>query len=305
MLSGPSAVEFEWRLLAGEDYDAAKVFLRPMQELATDYPCTHSYPCGCYHRVIMHSDYDIVAVCRCKVSNCDNIHLTRSDIIAYEIDRPRLHRAIADALSLELIESVVPYARNTTQVGFYKPRPDVRSAVFLTMQTDPEYYRNTAFILALNSTEPFILIVPTPDLCLTHCLEILKSCKAALLFLSDILTINDGIMSVSPVCAKLLATFRDQTLGTCKSGEILPHSEGFRSVTLGDRNFTLTPCQAQIIEILHRAWKNGTPDVGLDYIMEEIGSPSRRLRDIFKRDLDVFNILIRPGDRRGTYRLNK
>ncbi len=39
MLVGPAAVELDWKQLAGEEYEAAKAFLRPMQELATRYPC--------------------------------------------------------------------------------------------------------------------------------------------------------------------------------------------------------------------------------------------------------------------------
>gem|GEM_PF-2787808 len=39
MLAGPAAVELDWKQLAGEEYEAAKAFLRSMQELATRYPC--------------------------------------------------------------------------------------------------------------------------------------------------------------------------------------------------------------------------------------------------------------------------
>ena len=34
-ITGPATVELEWKQLAGEHYEAAKAFLRPMQELAT------------------------------------------------------------------------------------------------------------------------------------------------------------------------------------------------------------------------------------------------------------------------------
>jgi hypothetical protein len=153
-LSGPATVELEWRQLAGDEYDAAKVFLRPMQELATWYPCMRSYTCGCDHRIVVHSDDDIVAVCACNPRACDTFRLTKSDIIIYELDRPALHKAIAEALSLEPAEVEIPNVRWTDQIGFYSPRPGVRFPAFLTIQTEPERYRNVVFALAAKNREP-------------------------------------------------------------------------------------------------------------------------------------------------------
>jgi hypothetical protein len=82
------------------------------------------------------------------------------------------------------------------------------------------------------------------------------------------------------------------------------HSEDYRSVRLRGKTFTLTPSQAKVISILHDAWNRQMPDVGLDYIFNEVESPSTRMADIFKSNKEAKKALIRVGERRGTYRLN-
>ncbi len=60
---------------------------------------------------------------------------------------------------------------------------------------------------------------------------------------------------------------------------------------------------AQVVRILHENYLNGTPDVCQHYILEELNSTSKRLRDIFQHSND-FRKIIKKGARRGTYRLN-
>lgn len=309
MLVGQSAVEAEWRRLAGEEYEAAKAFLRPMQELAMSYPCTHSHPCGCYHRVVIHGDGDIVAVCSCPTPDCYSIPLTKADIIPYELDRPALYRTIAHALSLEPVHAEISYTQRTVQIGFDSPRPGLRFPVLLSIQTEPEDYRNTAFALAAKNDSPFILVTPTPNLCMPDCQEIVAGKSTALFFLTDMLTVDtSGKMTADPSCKAMLARFHELTLGRKVESplfeEMFSHSHDFRCVSLGGSQFTLTSSQAQVVEILHKAYRNSTPDVGKDYILEEIGSPSSRLKNLFRSDAEAFKALIRSGKKRGTYRLN-
>ena len=73
-------------------------------------------------------------------------------------------------------------------------------------------------------------------------------------------------------------------------------------VSLRDRQFSLTSRQAQVVQILFEAYVNGHPEVGLHYILEQLGSPSRRSRDTFKNS-PAWRALIAPGETRGTYRL--
>ena len=82
------------------------------------------------------------------------------------------------------------------------------------------------------------------------------------------------------------------------------HSDDYRSVTVRGQNFSLTPRQAQVIQILYENFEQGHPDVGKDYILESLNTANSRLRDTFKTNLEAWKALIKPGKRRGTHRLN-
>lgn len=308
---GPATVELEWKRLAGEEYEAGKMFLRPMQQLATRYPCMRSYTCGCDHRVVIHSDDDIVAVCACNPRACDTFRLTKSDIIIYELDHFALHKAVAEALSLEPAKAEDSYARGVAQAGYYSPRLGARFPVFLTIHTEPEDYRNAVFTLATKNSEPFIVVAPTTDLFPPDSLEILSLKKCALFTLSNMLVVDgSGRMTASSSCKAMLTRFSAQASITGKVellclNDTFFYSQDYHSILANGHEFGLTSTQSHVIEILCEAYRNGTPDVGKDYIMEEIGSLcDRRLRDVFSRDREAFKCLIRPGTRRGTYRLN-
>ncbi len=81
------------------------------------------------------------------------------------------------------------------------------------------------------------------------------------------------------------------------------HSPDYRSVIIQEQTFTLTPNQAHVIKLLHEAYKNKPRDLGQDYILEEIGSPSSRLRSIFRSTAGACEALIAKGEKKGTVRL--
>ncbi len=81
------------------------------------------------------------------------------------------------------------------------------------------------------------------------------------------------------------------------------HSNDYRSVVFGGQQHTLTSQQAHVVKMLHQAYSSGTPDLGKDYILEELETPASRLRDTFKSSR-LWGTLIVTGTKRGTYRLN-
>ena len=84
---------------------------------------------------------------------------------------------------------------------------------------------------------------------------------------------------------------------------LFSHSADYRSVSFRGTQLSFTPRQAQVIEMLHRAFMDGTPDIGKEFILEKLESPNSRLRDTFKGH-EAWGSLIVPGSSRGTYRLN-
>jgi len=78
-------------------------------------------------------------------------------------------------------------------------------------------------------------------------------------------------------------------------------TEDYRSVILNGQAYKLTRLQAEIIKKLHNAAKSGHPETHESAIRED----GYHVRDAFrKRGRGIWEALVRPGERKGTYRLN-
>ena len=87
------------------------------------------------------------------------------------------------------------------------------------------------------------------------------------------------------------------------SAQDFNHSPDYRSIVFRGKYYTLTSFAAQAMQILHEQYRKGVPEVSKDYILEEVGSSSKRLRDIFQCCQGWREFVI-PGEKRGTYKLN-
>lgn len=79
------------------------------------------------------------------------------------------------------------------------------------------------------------------------------------------------------------------------------HSPDFASVFDGQTQYTFNGSQRAVIKLLWEGRENDTPSLSKEYLLEESGSTSDRLRDIF-RDHPAWGKLIVAGNG-GTYRL--
>lgn len=293
-ITGPATVETEWKQLAGEHYEAARMFLRPMQELATRYPCMRSYTCGCDHRVLIYGEDDIVAVCACNPQACDTFRLTKSDIIIYELDRSAIYKALAKTLPIEIQAAEIPHLRGTNQVGFYIPHKGIRIPVFLTVQTEPDNFRNAALDLLVRNREPFILMAPTYDLCEPDCKEMLDNRRAVFLALSDIFKVGEsGVFVVDESCAAAIEALICQSADVQKLDEPQPvckipksvfeQEENYRIIWFHGRKLdALTDNQAEVVRILHGAAEKGRPEMTFGSIAVRMTHPPRRVSDVFR-----------------------
>ncbi|MDH7602254.1 MAG: hypothetical protein QHI38_08920 [Armatimonadota bacterium] len=313
-ITGPATVELEWKQLAGEHYEAAKAFLRPMQELATRYPCMRSYTCGCDHRVVIYSDDDIVAACTCNPRACDTFRLTKSDIIIYELDRPALYRAMAKTLPLDIQVTDIPHLRWTDQIGFYTPQKGFRLPVFLTIQTEPDNFRNTVLDLLARNRESFILMAPTHDLCETDSKELLNNRQTVFLALSDIFRIDEsGVFVVDEAYAAVMEALICQSADVQKPDEAQPvcripksvfdQEENYRIIWLhGKKLEALGKKQAEVVRILHDAAKRGRPEMTFASIAVKMTDSPTRMSDVFRYN-DSRSVLVKHV-KADIYRLN-
>ncbi len=81
------------------------------------------------------------------------------------------------------------------------------------------------------------------------------------------------------------------------------HSIDFACVRFDGTLYSFTATQSKVVKLLWEAWKNGTPNVRQDTLMEGVDCESKRISDIFKGHA-ALNTLIVPGEAKGTFRLN-
>jgi hypothetical protein len=201
-IPGLAAVEAEWRLKSGEQFDVAKVFVKPRQAPAKSIPCPAKEPCGCYHGIVRHDDGRIAAKCCCEPRSCDTAYVSSSDLVVYELDRDKLHQAISKVLSLNASEAAVPNLKKTTLVGFDSPMAGYSFPVYLTVQHDPEVFHAVVSAMAAQQTGPFILISPTDQFYSPTCRTLIETRNALFLTLSDIVSLPDGGRPVANPSAK-------------------------------------------------------------------------------------------------------
>jgi len=84
-------------------------------------------------------------------------------------------------------------------------------------------------------------------------------------------------------------------------------SPDYRSVNWCGEEISLSPMRAHVVEILHQAFLNGTPDVSQHYILETIGTTSTSLKEVFQekdKESRIRGRLIIQGRTKGTVRLH-
>ena len=104
---------------------------------------------------------------------------------------------------------------------------------------------------------------------------------------------------------RLAADLGKQSRDLESQSGLFTRSPDYRSVNLRGRQYFLRPLRAQVVEILHENYLQGTPDVGQHTLIVLINREYvyERLRDIF-RDSDAWGELIVTGKTKGTFRLN-
>ena len=80
-------------------------------------------------------------------------------------------------------------------------------------------------------------------------------------------------------------------------------SKDGRTIIKDGREYSITSLQADAIRMLYNAYMEGSHELHQDYILEEIGSQSKRLRDVFRSRPEVWGDLIEKSKSRGMYRL--
>jgi|TARA_B110000263_G_C15281088_1_gene498357 hypothetical protein len=90
----------------------------------------------------------------------------------------------------------------------------------------------------------------------------------------------------------------------------LIHSSDYRSVSLRGRKYNLSESQSLVIKYLYENFLQGTPQLSTDSIINNLNNERStfttrtRLIDVFKKNKEAYNALIKPGTINGTRIIN-
>jgi hypothetical protein len=205
-VTGHRALPHVWEPILAEHHAAFKLLcLQPTTDLGGSIPCPN---CACYHRIIPRNDRTgAIAVCRCDPPNCHDIPLTIDQVTPWQLNPPRLGRAIARALGcpIKIDHLTQP---NTLQFATWPPE---NVPVLLTLQTRRHLFRRViAELLTLG--RPYILFAPTNTFMDAGSQQLLAHAKAAFFTLDATvrLTENGTLEAVRPA-TELFAAFTPES----------------------------------------------------------------------------------------------
>jgi hypothetical protein len=182
----------EWRARLGPEWLVAAPLLRSTGGLARSIACPSPGGTGCPRRVVRHDDGSIRAVCGESPRICDDLDLARDDIAILRLDRPKLIRAIAVALSLSLSER--PAATNAgavIEIGTHEVHAGRGFPVFLVVPGPWFGNEIEPFAELVTVSGPKVLLTPTRlslGAAATHYLETIGVTRFAL---ADVLVADD------------------------------------------------------------------------------------------------------------------
>lgn len=159
MIPHQATVPVTWRNHLGDAFELFRdQFLRRQPTQASRYPCPRK--CGCTHRVVVHDDGHIVAVCDCEGSwECDSIGLTSEDVVVLEPDTRKLCEAMRSALGLDAVSrGPVNGAPHTYRVGSWGP---AQTPVFFMVPYNDSGFLRESEVLFSAFPDPFIVLTAT------------------------------------------------------------------------------------------------------------------------------------------------
>lgn len=206
-VDGLAAVPAVWRASLGRDFDAfQRAFARHGKRSAKSVPCLRE--CGCAHAIVRQGDGSLVGVCRCEPWNCDDLRLTAADVEVWEVNLPRLGRAVAKAWELDAKEASlgISGARQIASFG--------ASAlpVVLVVCGRREQFHGTVVELVARLRERFVVLTPTSRWWDVQSKEALEGAKAGVFDMETQMTVMaHGTLHARQPAGELFGRFLAET----------------------------------------------------------------------------------------------
>jgi hypothetical protein len=197
-----SAVGSEWERLMGKDFVAFGSYLQNTGKRAESFPCPRE--CGCAHRVVVHSEKEMVAVCDCEPCNCDDIALVADALAVWKLNETKLGRAVARAFGCDAKEMDFGIHR-TKQIGSFGA---TSVPVVFTVQHDQKNFSSVVGQLVARIQGPFILLSPSRQFFDGNSQGLLRNVKAGFFDLeTNLVLAGSGVLQARQSGGELFSEF--------------------------------------------------------------------------------------------------
>ena len=198
------AVKVEWQEQLGPEAGMAWPLLRPVNGLATTYPCTNLIGCDSPHHVMELELGRWFAVCGSD-ENCPPITLQREDLVVYGVDTGALCDGVARCLTLDPCANRQVAGVRAERLGTYGA---AASAAFLMFPGDSSRMMREVDRLFNAQPEPFILLTPTGANCSPDVESMLRRQCCLHIPLARFVSLGDhGSLTANPALQPVLANF--------------------------------------------------------------------------------------------------
>src|SRR5581483_9179910 len=85
-ITGLGAVKETWKEYCGADFALIEPHIRPSDDIGGYYPCPHKWEGCCPRRIVDYFDGEYGAICQHPAKFCEDLVLTRPDVLIYDVD---------------------------------------------------------------------------------------------------------------------------------------------------------------------------------------------------------------------------
>lgn len=188
---GLAAIPAYWKLDCGEDYPLLGPFLRPTERVGPCYPCPHPAQGYCPRSIFEFDDGEYVAVCRDPWTRCQDLPLTRKNVLLYRLDVAAFTKALARPLGVRWHEPEQK-AHSAWAFGVRAVRAGLALPTYLVCSPTDEVFHQTVRDLLLASPCAFLLVAPTSRRITAALLEQLAARRSEFVPLEDAVGVNDS-----------------------------------------------------------------------------------------------------------------
>lgn len=159
-ISGLLAVPAIWQEECGEEFDLLQQYLRPTDELGSNFPCPFPYGGDCPRKIIDHGGGEYVAICRDPNKICFDVPLLARQALLHDLDLAAFLKPILRASS---IRAETPRVRDhgVWSVGLSNRRSSLNQPVFLLVFGLATRFESAVRNLLLDVTGQFVIVAPT------------------------------------------------------------------------------------------------------------------------------------------------